>query len=205
VWVLDYPGSVITRPGKSVVATWADPQLWDTFRTIGIDLLHTGPINRAGGVEGRRYTPTLDGWFDRIALEIDPNIGTEAAFKALARTAGERGGMIAGDLVPLHTGTGADFRLAALAFKDYPGLYTMVEVRREDWPLLPKVDGPWALAHVPRPAAEELTRKGYLPGLINSNDAAPQAKSWSGWSATGVRRGVEGAARPRGYVHDFQP
>src|SRR5262249_45680142 len=108
VWVLDYPGSVIPRPGKSVVATWPDPQLWDTFRTIGIDLLHTGPINRAGGVEGRRYTPTLDGWFDRIALEIDPNIGTEADFKALVRTAGERGGMIAGDLVPLHTGTGAD-------------------------------------------------------------------------------------------------
>ena len=25
VWLLDYPGSVVTRPGRSVIATWADP------------------------------------------------------------------------------------------------------------------------------------------------------------------------------------
>src|SRR3954469_23861022 len=29
VWLLDYPGSVIPRPGQSVIATWADPGLWD--------------------------------------------------------------------------------------------------------------------------------------------------------------------------------
>ena len=28
VWLLDYPGSVIPRPGKSVVATWGNPELW---------------------------------------------------------------------------------------------------------------------------------------------------------------------------------
>ena len=27
VWLLDYGGSVIPRPGRSVLATWADPQL----------------------------------------------------------------------------------------------------------------------------------------------------------------------------------
>src|SRR5262249_27970736 len=26
-WLLDYPGSVITRPGQSVLATWGDPKL----------------------------------------------------------------------------------------------------------------------------------------------------------------------------------
>jgi hypothetical protein len=61
VWVLDYPGSVIPRPGKSTLATWGDPALWDTFRSIGIDLLHTGPVNRAGGIVGRKSTPTQDG------------------------------------------------------------------------------------------------------------------------------------------------
>jgi hypothetical protein len=29
VWLLDYPGSVIPRPGQSVLATWGDPELWD--------------------------------------------------------------------------------------------------------------------------------------------------------------------------------
>ena len=67
VWVLGYPGSVITRPGESVIATWADPELWDAFEEIGIDLLHTGPVKRSGGIRGREYTPTIDGWFDRIS------------------------------------------------------------------------------------------------------------------------------------------
>src|SRR5436305_10391761 len=36
VWLLDYPGSVVTQKGKSVVATWADPALWDVLRDLGI-------------------------------------------------------------------------------------------------------------------------------------------------------------------------
>src|ERR1043165_8515888 len=32
VWVLDYAGSVIPRPKKSVIATWADTALWDAFQ-----------------------------------------------------------------------------------------------------------------------------------------------------------------------------
>ena len=81
---------------------------------------------------------------------------------------------IAGDLVPLHTGTGPDFWLALRGYKDYPGLYTMVEIAREDWGLLPAVNDPWKVALVPKQAAEQLTRKGYIPGLINSNDAAAE-------------------------------
>jgi hypothetical protein len=59
VWLLDDPGSVIPRQGKSVIATWGDPQLWQTLERIGIDLLHTGPIKRAGGIRERTYTPTI--------------------------------------------------------------------------------------------------------------------------------------------------
>ena len=33
--------------------------------------------------------------------------------------------------------TGPDFQLALRAYKDYPGLFTTVEVPREDWGLLP--------------------------------------------------------------------
>ncbi|HTK77664.1 MAG TPA: hypothetical protein VL371_20530, partial [Gemmataceae bacterium] len=209
VWLLDYPGSVIPRPGGSVLATWADPAFWDTLHDLGIDLLHTGPIQRAGGVrragDGWEYTPTLDGWFDRISLEIDPALGTEAEYARLVEVAAARKGSIAGDLVPLHTGLGPDFHLALRAYRDYPGMYTAVEVRREDWGLLPTVKDRDGVALVPKEAAEQLTKKGYIPGLINSNDAAPTAKSWSGWSASGEVTGVDGRVRRWVYLHSFKP
>jgi trehalose synthase len=204
-WLLDYPGSVITRPGQSVIATWGDPQLWDALHEIGIDLLHTGPLNRSGGVVGTEFTPTLDGWFDRTSLDLDPALGTEKEYIRMVAVAGERGAHIAGDLVPLHTGTGPDFHLALRGFKDYSGMYTMVEIAPEDWGLLPAVADPWQVAHVPKEAAEALTRKGYLPGLINSNDAAREARSWSGWSASGEVRGADGKVRRWVYLHYFKP
>jgi maltose alpha-D-glucosyltransferase/alpha-amylase len=205
VWLLDYSGSVIPTPGKSVVATWADPDRWHLLREVGIDLLHTGPVERAGGVAGREFTPSTDGGFDPISGEIDPQLGTAGEFRRLVKVAGEHGGVVGGSLVPLHTGTGPDFRLATMAHREYPGLYTLVEVRRDDWPLLPKVGGPWVSELVPVDAARSLSEKGYIPGPIHSNDAAPQAKQWSGWSATGEVPGVDGKTRRWVYLHSFKP
>lgn len=204
VWLLDYPGSVIPRPGKSVIATWGDQQLWEALEQIGIELLHTGPIKQSGGVEGRRYTPTIDGWFDPISLELDPDLGTDKEYRQMVRTAERHGASIAGDLVPLHTGIGADFRLAERAYQDYPGMYTMVEIREEDWELLPEVEGIWDTEFVPKEVVEELLSKGYLPGRINSNDASPQARDLSGWSATGEILGVDGKTRRWVFLHYFK-
>jgi maltose alpha-D-glucosyltransferase/alpha-amylase len=204
VWLLDYPGSVVTRPGRSVIATWADPELWAALRRLHVDLLHTGPVNRAGGVEGRRFTPTIDGWFDRISLDLDPALGTEQEYARLVASADEVGGSVAGDLVPLHTGTGPDFWLALRAYKDYPGAYSMVEIDRRHWGLLPEVRDEWGFAHVPRDAAVRLAREGYVPGPINSNDASPEARSWSGWSASGEVEGVDGKVRRWVYLHYFK-
>src|SRR5207247_2579276 len=135
----------------------------------------------------------------------DPALGTEAEYARLVEVAAARKGSVAGDLVPLHTGLGPDFRLALRAYRDYAGMYTMVEVRREDWGLLPAVSEPDGVAVVAKPAAERLAKKGYLPGLINSNDAAPAAKSWSGWSASGEVAGVDGQVRRWVYLHSFKP
>ncbi len=41
------------------------------------------------------------------------------------------------DVVPGHTGKGADFRLAEMGYGDYPGIYHMVLVDPQDWALLP--------------------------------------------------------------------
>jgi trehalose synthase len=204
VWLLDYPGSVVTADDRSVIGTWAEPAFWDVLHDLGIDLLHVGPVERAGGVKGTEYTPTTDGWFDRVSLDLDSAIGGEADYAKLVAVAADHGGSIAGDLVPLHTGLGPDFHLALRRYKDYAGMYTLVEIPRADWGLLPAA-GPWDVALVPEPAAEQLAKRRYIPGLIHSNDAAPEAKSWSGWSATGEVVGVDGTARRWVYLHSFKP
>lgn len=205
VWLLYYPGSVIPMPDRSVIGTWADPVFWDTLREIGIDLIHTNPVKRAGGIREETYTPTIDGWFDRISLDIDPQLGTADEFRQMVSVAGERGAIVAEDLVPLHTGLGPDFRLAERGYLDYPGMYTMVEVDPQDWPLLPQVDDPWGTALVTRDAAMQLTAKGYIPGVIDSADAASGANEWSGWSATPEVVGVDGTTRRWVYLHVFKP
>jgi trehalose synthase len=205
VWVLGYPGSVITRPGKSVIDTWGDPALWQALADIGIDLLHTGPVKRAGGIVRKEYTPTIDGWFDRISLEIDPALGTEEEYRRMVKAAAESDGLIAGDLVPLHTGKGADYLLALRAYKEYPGMYTMVEIREEDWPLLPPVDDPWHSALLSNEIAEKLTNLGYIPGRIYPADADPEVRKSSGWSATGKVLGVDGKLRRWVFLHVFKP
>jgi trehalose synthase len=205
VWVLGYPGSVITRPDQSVIDTWGDAALWKAFDEIGIDLLHTGPVKRSGGIVRKEYTPTVDGWFDRISLEIDPALGTEEAYRHMVETARKSGGLIAGDLVPLHTGKGADYLLALRAYKEYPGMYTTVEIREADWPLLPPVNDPWQTALVSNELADKLTEMGYIPGRIYPADADPAVRSSSGWSATGEVLGVDGKLRRWVFLHVFKP
>jgi trehalose synthase len=205
VWLLYYPGSVIPKPGQSVIGAWGDPEFWDAVRDVGIELLHTNPVKRAGGIVDRTFTPTIDGWFDRISLNIDPQLGTDDEFRQMSRIAGERGAIIAEDLVPLHTGLGPDFRLAELGYKDYPGMYTMVKIEKQDWGLLPDVTDPWGTALVSKDAALQLKNKGYIPGLINSADAASGANDWSGWSATPELVGVDGQPRRSVYLHVFKP
>jgi maltose alpha-D-glucosyltransferase/alpha-amylase len=156
-------------------------------------------------VKGTEYTPTTDGWFDPVSLDLDPAVGTEEEYAKLVEVAARRKGSIAGDLVPLHTGLGPDFHLALRGYGDYPGVYTLVEIPRDDWGLLPEVKRPWDVALVPKPAADQLAKKGYIPGRINSNDAAPEAKSWSGWSASGEVTGVDGKARRWVFLHSFKP
>ena len=72
-------------------------------------------------------------------------------------------------------------------------MYTMVEVPSEFWHLLPTVSDLWGIAPVSKSAIVSLAKKSLVPGLINSNDAAPDARTLSGWDAS--RRSLESTAR----------
>src|SRR5262249_61759626 len=132
--------ALVTEDDQSVVRTLANADLLSMLREIGIEGIHTGPMKRAGGITGREYTPSVDGFFDRIGLDLDPLFGTNQEYSELTGTAKELGIALIGDLVPAHTGKGPDFRLAERHYQNYKRLYTMVQIPEEAWWLLR--DGP---------------------------------------------------------------
>lgn len=204
VWFTSYAGATIGHRDKSVVQTLGDPDLLSTFRDIGIEGIHTGPMRRAGGITGRQYTPTIDGLFDRIELTVDPLFGTDDEYVQMTESAKQHGIAIIGDLVPAHTGKGADFRLAEMAYKNYEGMYSMIEIPEEDWELLGSVREGADSINLSQETVQLLEDRGHIPGpleLIVFHD--PGVKD-SNWSATDIVMGVDGRRRRWVYLHVFK-
>jgi trehalose synthase len=204
VWFSAYPASVITHPGESVLKTLGDPALWRAFADIGIQALHTGPMKQAGGLVGRTYTPTIDGHFDRIGLQIDPVFGTADEYAAMSRHARDNGATVIDDIVPGHTGKGADFRLAEMAYADYPGLYHMVEIDEADWDLLPDVAEGRDSANLTPAAVDALHARGYIVGRLSRVIFSEPGVKETNWSATRLVHGADGVARRWVYLHYFK-
>ena len=205
VWFTAYPASTIADPaGASVLATLSNERLWRAFQEIGIQGLHTGPMKLSGGIRGYSYTPSVDGHFDRISFEIDPGFGTEAQYEALVATAHRHGAIVIGDIVPGHTGKGADWLLAERAYKDYPGLYSMVSIPPSDWGLLPPVPSGQDAVNLNPATVDALAAKGYIVGQLHSGIFYAPGVKVTDWSATGVVRGVDGVRRRWVYLHIFK-
>lgn len=204
VWFTAYPAAVITRPGESVLRTLGDETLWAALAAIGIQAIHTGPTKLAGGLRGQELTPTIDGNFDRIALAIDPAFGSEAEFVAMCQVAAAHNAIVIDDVIPGHTGKGADFRLAELDYADYPGLYHMVEIAETDWPLLPTVPPGQDEVNLRPETVDLLKAKGYIVGRLSRTIFYEPGVKETDWSATGVITGTDGVARRWVYLHYFK-
>ena len=118
----------------------ADENMWKAFAEIGIEAIHTGPVKRAGGISGWTLTPEcgrpLRSHQHRRSI---PRSAPRTSSVQMCGTANWYGGTIIDDIVPGHTGKGADFRLAEMKYADYPGIYHMVEIDPRDWHYLPDV------------------------------------------------------------------
>lgn len=204
VWFTAYPISVIGKPGYSFLATLGDPELWKAFQSIGIQGLHTGPVKRAGGIRGWSTTPSVDGHFDRISTQIDPAFGTEAEFRTMCEIAGEHGGIIIDDIVPGHTGKGADFRLAEMKVTNYPGIYHMVEIDPADWHLLPEVPEGRDSTNIDVETEDQLGKYGYIIGRLQRVIFHQPGVKDTNWSTTAPVVGPDGVERRWVYLHYFK-
>jgi trehalose synthase len=204
VWFTAYPLSFVTRSDQSFLSGLSEPSLWEAFTRIGIDAIHTGPVKKAGGLDGWRQTPSVDGHFDRISMEVDPDFGTEDEFRFLCATADTHNSVIIDDIVPGHTGKGADFRLAEMGYTDYPGIYHMVSIPREDWQLLPDVPPGRDSINLTAEAEASLEQAGYIIGRLRRVIFYERGVKETNWSATRVVTGVDGIERRWVYLHYFK-
>lgn len=204
VWFTAYPISLITAPGTSFLGALGDERLWEVFQEIGVDGVHTGPVKRAGGITGWDDTPSVDGHFDRISTQIDPAFGTEDEFRHLCEVADAHGGSVIDDIVPGHTGKGADFRLAEMAHGDYPGIYHMVEILPEDWDLLPDVPEGRDAVNLDAATEATLAAEGYIIGALQRVIFYSPGVKETNWSVTAPVTGVDGRVRRWVYLHYFK-
>jgi len=204
VWFTAYPLSFITEPGRSFLSALGDAAMWEAFREIGIRGIHTGPVKLAGGISGWSHTPSVDGHFDRISMAIDPVFGTEEEFRSMCEVAAEHGGTVIDDIVPGHTGKGADFRLAEMNFRDYPGIYHMVDIPEEDWNLLPDVPEGADSVNLSPDSEQALQKAGYIIGRLQRVIFYEPGVKETNWSATRPIVDTTGKTRRWVYLHYFK-
>lgn len=204
VWFTAYPISMITKPGATFLGTLGDADLWQAFSAIGIDAIHTGPVKVSGGLSGWEATPSVDGHFDRISTHIDTAFGTEDEFRTLCEVATTYGGTVIDDIVPGHTGKGADFRLAEMKVGDYPGIYHMVEIDPKDWDLLPRVGRGKDSVNLDPEAEDRLEKAGYIIGRLQRVIFHEAGVKDTNWSATAPVTGPDGVERRWVYLHYFK-
>lgn len=204
VWFTAYPLSFMTKRNQTFLAALASEDLWAAFAQIGIKGLHTGPVKLAGGITGWEPTPSIDGHFDRISMAMDPLFGTEDDFRAMCEAATSAGGTIIDDIVPGHTGKGADFRLAEMNYRDYPGIYHMIDIPESDWHLLPDVPEGEDSVNL-SPAAElALQEAGIIIGQLQRVIFYEPGVKETNWSVTKPVYDTEGQLRRWVYLHYFK-
>ena len=204
VWFTAYPLSMVAEAGQSFLGALGSDELWATFERIGIDAVHTGPVKLAGGISGWGLTPSVDGHFDRISMGIDPLFGSEDEFRDMCATAARHHGTVIDDIVPAHTGKGADFRLATFNHNDYPGIYHLVDIPEEAWGLLPDVPEGRDSVNLTAEAEQALADAGYIIGSLQRVIFYEPGHKETNWSATPIIHDTHGVPRRWVYLHYFK-
>jgi trehalose synthase len=87
---------------------------------------------------------------------------------------------------------------------DYPGIYHMVEIPREDWHLLPEVLPGKDSVNLDSEAEDRLQRAGYIVGRLQRVIFHDPGIKDTNWSATAPVTGPDGVERRWVYLHYFK-
>ncbi len=149
--------------------------LWDALKEMGVRAVRMLGLKQGGA--------------ERTGFALDLKWGTDAEWTDLACLLQKKGLVLIGDCVGAATGIGPDFSLALKNVGDYPGLYRMVEIDKNDWKLLPPVPKDQTFANIPWLMLQELAKRGYVP-----EKQSPFTKT-SDWNATPRVDCADGKAR----------
>ena len=145
----------------------------------------SGPAASRAGSTRPASTATSTG----SAPQIDPAFGTEDEFRAMCGMATWYGGTIIDDIVPGHTGKGADFRLAEMKYADYPGIYHMVEIDPERLGrCCPTCPPGRDSVNIDAATEERLEKAGYIIGRLQRVIFYAEGVKETNWSATAPGR-----------------
>ena len=205
IWLSVYADSIIGLPEQSTLDVLGSKTLLTQLSSLGIKAIHTGPLKRSGSVQNRQYGPSIDGHFDRIESKIDPAYGDQSQYEKLVQNAAENEIVIIGDLVPGHTGKGPDFRLAEYHEPGFANIYTMLDIKVEDWVTLPPVPTGRDSVNLTQKEVRLLNQRGYsIVAPMNAEIFARPNIKESCWSVTNVVKGVDGVDRRWVYLHVFK-
>lgn len=143
------------------------------------------------GDEWKGRTPAEELGQDAISLGFGHVSGTEKEYETLGETLAQAGLLTGGQLLPAALGAGPDFSLALRNVRDYPGLFTLIEISREAWALLPvTADEDWSA--IDAALLRTLRQRGILPDILAGELHFPDR---SGWMVSGKVVGSDGKTR----------
>ena len=203
-WFTSYAPSTLKGSNESLWTYLGNKKLWKYLQKIGINGIHLGPCKLAGELTENGVSPSVDGGFDPISYQLDSKYGSLQDYEKFTKTVKEHNAIIVGDLIPGHTGRGSDFQLALRYYKDYPGIYHMIEINPSDWTLLPRSDDDKISVNLNSQEVNSLKEKGYIVGPLKRVLFFDPVEKKTNWDATREIIGVDGKKRRWVYLHYFK-
>ncbi|UZP68018.1 hypothetical protein N1030_03310 [Desulfovibrio mangrovi] len=204
VWLSLHPASVLTADNESLFKALLHPEFWRQTQKLGIRGLLLSPLRESGGIWGYDISGTQFLGADTVQYEFSKYAGTQDEYRRLTRAANMAGAVMGDTLLPAATGMGADFFLSARAKPEYLGIYSMIELPAESWPLLPEVPEQWQAEPISAEGLKALREQRILPP-VRLRETLDIPFIPYGWAATGKVRGLDGTSRRYAYLYYGSP
>lgn len=197
VWLEVDPTLLVTSGDQGAFGYLRTSAFWQVMKQNNIRGLYIAPIFSAGSSWSGTYY-TMDNYDDPVSFKFSDAAGTDSDYFALLQIANKNSAIIGTSIVPMATGIGPDFFLAARNMRNYPGIYCMAEVPQELWENLPEAKSEWDVKALGADQVKVLDSSGLLASIFVQEGLL---RLPGGWAATGEVRGLDGVLRR--YVYRY--